>query len=316
VNRVLTTDIWTDAKKRARAVPDRKLAIAYVTKDHIGMRAGDVLVTDASARAIRSGQTDAKLLARLYKKGVVIHSHEGLHSKVMLLGRHAVVGSANMSGSDLTEAAVLTDDPTIRSGVASFIAQLSTKRSLLTRKHIAALCRIKVVRTGWTHAKRKKPMRIRRLGNATWIVGVHDLVRDPSADEQKRIDRANSEINKRLGTAVDEYDWIRWGKKAKFAKECRVGDTLIHVYNKKGGKGRTVTRRLPILLKRTEPKWVRVYIGESTRNSDEVNWSRFQRILREAGHSRKVRPFSVQRLEPEIAAAIDRNWTRVKRENL
>jgi hypothetical protein len=47
---------------------------------------------------------------------------------------------------------------------------------------------------------------------------MYDLVRDPSAEEKKRIDRANSEINKRLGTAVEEYDWIRWGKKAKFAK--------------------------------------------------------------------------------------------------
>lgn len=312
MNKILTTEIWREARKLARTASSRKLAIAYVTTDHIGLRTGDVLVTDASARAIKSGQTDAKLLAKLFENGVSIHSHEGLHSKVMLLGKYAVVGSANMSGSGLTEAAVLSDEPTIRSGAASFIAQLSTKRSRLDGKDIAALCKIKVVRTGWPRGKRKKQVRIRRLGNATWIVGVYDLVRDPTKVEQKHIDRATSDINERLGAEHEEYDWIRWGKKGKFARECRVGDTLIHIYNPKSGRGRIVTRRRPVLLKRTEPNWIRIYLGEATRDSHEVNWSRFQRIVRAAGYPRNVRPGSVLRLEPEMARIIDRKWTRVR----
>ncbi|HZR85979.1 MAG TPA: phospholipase D family protein [Bradyrhizobium sp.] len=175
MNRILTTEIWQEAKKLARTASSRKLAVAYVTADHVALRRGDVLVTDASPRSIRSGQTDAKLLAKLHKAGVVIHSREGLHSKVMLIGKYAVVGSANMSGSGLTEAAVLSDEPTIRSGVASFIAQLCTKKSRLDGPAIAALCKIEVIRSGWPKAKPKKPIRIRRLGNATWIVGVYDL---------------------------------------------------------------------------------------------------------------------------------------------
>jgi hypothetical protein len=306
VNRILTDDIWPEAKRRAPTASGRKLAIAYVTADHIGMRAGDVLVVDASVRSISSGQTDAKLLADLHEKGVAIHSHEGLHSKVMLLGKYAIVGSANMSGADLTEAAVLTDEPAIRSGVASFIAQLSTKRSHLKEEDIAALCEIEVIRTGWPKGKRKRPKRLQRMGSATWIVGTSDLVRDPTAGEQKQIDRATSQLNDSFGTMDEEYDWIRRGKKAKFAKECRVGDTLINIHNPRGNRARVVTRRLPILLRRTERNWVRVYTGEAASRADEISWSRFQRILREAGHPRKVRPFSVQRLEPEMAATIDR----------
>ncbi|MDA9519833.1 hypothetical protein XI06_05540 [Bradyrhizobium sp. CCBAU 11434] len=312
MNRILTTEIWHEAKKLARTASSRKLAVAYVTADHIGLRMGDVLVTDASPRSIRSGQTDAKLLAKLHKAGVVIYSREGLHSKVMLIGKYAVVGSANMSESGLTEAAVLSDEPTIRSGVASFIAQLCTKKSRLDDQAIAALCKIEVVRNGWPKGKPKKPIRVRRLGNATWIVGVYDLKRDPTDDEQKHIDRATTEINERLGAEAEEYDWIRWGKKGKFAKECRVGDTLIHVYNPKSGRGRTITRRRAVLLKRTEPNWIRIYLSEETKDSHEVNWSRFQRVLRAADYQRKVKPGSVQRLEPEMARAIDRKWTRVK----
>jgi len=154
VNRILTTEIWYEAKKLARTASSRKLAVAYVTADHVGLRSGDVLVTDASPRSIKSGQTDAKLLAKLHKAGVVIHSHEGLHSKAMLIGKYAVVGSANMSGSGLAEAAVLSDEPTIRSGVASFIAQLCTKKSRLRDEDIAALCKIEVVRTGCKHPLR------------------------------------------------------------------------------------------------------------------------------------------------------------------
>jgi hypothetical protein len=80
------------------------------------------LITDASEKAIRSNQTDAKLLRELRGNGVTIHSHKGLHSKVLLLGRHAIVGSANMLGSGLIEASVVTDDPSVVSGVASFSA--------------------------------------------------------------------------------------------------------------------------------------------------------------------------------------------------
>jgi hypothetical protein len=72
LNQVLTDKIWREVATRARSAPTRKAAIAYVTTDDIGLRAGDVLVTDASPRAIRSGQTDAKVLRKLYGAGVVI----------------------------------------------------------------------------------------------------------------------------------------------------------------------------------------------------------------------------------------------------
>jgi hypothetical protein len=87
---------------------------------------------------------------------------------------------------------------------------------------------------------------------------------------------------------------------------------LIHVYNPKSGRGRTITRRRAVVLKRTEPNWIRIYLSEETRDSHEVNWSRFQRILRAADYPRKVQPGSVQRLEPEMARTVDRKWARVK----
>ncbi len=241
---------------------------------------------------------------------MTIHSHVGLHSKVILLGQHAIIGSANMSGSGLIEASVVTDNPAIASGIASFITQLATPQSKLTAKKIASLCRIKVVRAGWVNAGRKVKT-LRKLGCTTWIIGVNELLRDPSANEQKNINRATSDLNKRQGTDAQDYSWIRWGKRSRFSQECCEGDTLIEITNLKGRKRRIVTRRLPVLLKRTEPNCLRFYVGD-TQDSDEVSWSRFQRILKKVEYKKRVRPYSVQPLDDSIAEAIDRAWNRVK----
>jgi hypothetical protein len=310
VNRILTKDVWIEARKLARTARSRQVAIAYVTRDLIGFRDGDTLICDASKRAIRSGQTDAKLLLTLHNNGVAIYSTEGLHSKVILFGRHAILGSANMSGSGLIEASVVTDNPQITSGIASFIAQLSPKNRALKRKQIEALCKIEVVRTGWPGGKRK-PKVIRRLGATTWIVSVKELVRAPSKTETRLISRANADLNDRHETKDREYEWIRWSKGAKFSKKCREGDTLIQIWSPRGNGRKLVTRRLPVLLKRNEPNCVRFYTGDAQRDSDEIGWSHFQRVLKAAGYDKYVGPNSVQALDPEIAGIIDRKWTRV-----
>lgn len=313
VNRVLTSDIWQEVKKQAAKATNRKAAIAYVTKDLIGFTAGDVLIVDASERAIRLGQTDAPLLRELNENGITIHSHAGLHSKVILLGPYAIVGSANMSGSGLIETSIITDSPVITSGVASFIQQYSTPRSRLSRRHISALCRIKVVRNGWINKRLKqKPKAIRRLGGSTWIIGVKEILRNPPAREQERIDRSQKKLKLHHGWDEDEedYGWIRWGKKSKFSKECREGDTLIQIFNTKNGKRRYVTRRLPVLLKVPEPNCIRFYIGDAVRAGDEKNWSSFQRILKAVKYPKEVRPFSVQQLDQDIADLIDKKWNR------
>lgn len=147
------------------------------------------------------------------------------------------------------------------------------------------------------------------MGNTTWIVGVNELLRDPAPDEQKHIDRANAHLNERLDAAEEEYEWIRWGKHGAFAEQCREGDTLIQIYNRRNG-ARRVTRCIPVLLKRNEPKWTRFYLGSRPRKSDHVSWREFQAILRKIKYARRVGPQSVQRLDPEIAERLQKQWSR------
>ena len=83
------------------------------------------------------------------------------------------------------------------------------------------------MRTGGRGQPRKLP-RLKRMGSTTCIVGTYELARGPSAIEQKHIDRATADLNKRHRRAEDEYDWIRWTKHNKFADECREGDTIAY----------------------------------------------------------------------------------------
>ena len=309
MNGVLTKDIWEIAKKLALDARTRKVAIAYVTEDRIGLRSGDILVCDASERMVRMGQTDAKLLRTLSKIGVIIHSVPALHAKVMLFGRHAIVGSANMSGSRLIEICAVSDRPEIRSGVASFIAQMARPVTKLSELAIERLCGIKVERKGGRGGPRKVRA-VSRMGSTTWIVGVRELVRDPSAAEQKHIDRATADLNKSHRIDKDDYDWIRWSKGNKFADECRPGDTIISIWSPRGKGRRHVTRGLPVLLKRNEPEFCRFYLDDPLKDTDMVGWTKFQEILSAAGYDRYVGPNSVQALSQDAAVAIDRAWTR------
>jgi len=53
MQKVLSTDLWTEIRERACASKSRKAAIAYVMRDLVGFREGDTLVVNASAHAQR-----------------------------------------------------------------------------------------------------------------------------------------------------------------------------------------------------------------------------------------------------------------------
>ena len=112
MDQVLTGDVWAQFGRIANR-SDRKIAaIAYFYRDNgLRFRKGDLLICDASERAIANGSTSAKLLAALHERGVELWNLNGLHAKVAVWGDYAVIGSSNLSQSStmLTEAALLTN---------------------------------------------------------------------------------------------------------------------------------------------------------------------------------------------------------------
>lgn len=92
MQRVLSHRLWQTIKHVATKSKCRKAAVAFVTRDLIGFRKDDVLVVDASKATVRAGETDARLLTSLHRRGVKLHSCPGLHAKVLLLDGAAVIG--------------------------------------------------------------------------------------------------------------------------------------------------------------------------------------------------------------------------------
>jgi hypothetical protein len=320
MQRVLSNGLWTDVRKHARASKSRRGAIAYVTRDLVGFRKGDTLVVDASARAIQNGETDGPLLRKLHKKGVQLYHCADLHAKILLMDDVAVISSGNMSSSSqskLVEAALISDHGSVVAGVASLIAQLVKQSSQLDEKQIAQLCKIKVIRRGgWNGARpKRRKTRIAKLGNRTWIVGVRELKHDPRPEEQQLIDRATRSLQERLDIADDDLSWIRWRVRGRFARECRAGDLLIQVWRSSEAKRPSaVFKAVPVLLKQPTKQWTRFYVSEPSGRAPEITWGRFQRLLKEAGHSRQVKAGSVQLVEPDVADTISRKWNSAARD--
>lgn len=313
MQRVLSVDLWKAVRTQANRVRSRKAAIAYVTEDLIGFRKGDVLVVDAAAYAIGCGATDAKLLRKLHKKGVSLYHCAGLHAKVLLLDDVAVIGSGNMSNSSvrgLVEAGLMTDHSSTVAGIASFIEQLLNQSSQLQIEHITALCKIKVVRKGLfaTRRGKRRKAQVARLGNQTWVVGVREIVTDPSQDEQRYIDRAVKALGSRIENPEVETNWVRWNSRNRFARECREGDSLIQIWHSSKAKRPRVFRTTPVLLKQKTNEWTRFYFREPTGADAEMPWGKFKRLLKELGYARYVGPWSVQLVDPDLADAIVRRW--------
>jgi hypothetical protein len=319
MQRILTGNLWTEIRVFARKAQRRKAAIAYITRDLVGFRRGDVLIVDASKQAVSCGETDARLLRDLWKKGVQLFHCDDLHAKVLLLDHVAFVGSANMSNSSavrMVEAGVLTDHSSTVSSVASFIEQLIQLSSVLSERRLAILCKVKVIRRGGNNSGRrtKRKIKIPPLGNDTWLVGLREAAKDPSPSEQSLIDQAVSSLQKQLRSADAEFDLIKWGSRSRFPRKCRAGDSIIQIWrSNKAKRPSAVYRAVPVLLKQKSGNWTRFYISEPTGRHAKVRWGSFQRLLNELGYPRQVSANSVHLIKPDMASKIERRWKSADR---
>jgi hypothetical protein len=318
MQRVISKDLWTEIRKRACASKSRKGAIAYATRDLVGFRNGDTLIVDASRRAIENGETDAPLLRKLRNEGVQLYDCADLHAKILLLDDVAVISSGNMSSNSenrMVEAALISDQGSVVAGVASLIEQLVKQSSQLEEKQIAQLCKIKVTRQGgWNGARpKRRKTRIAELGNRTWVVGVREIT--PTPEEQRLIDRATSSLQQQLNTADDDFGWIKWSSRERFARECQAGDLLIQIWSPHGAKRPSaVIKPVPVLLKPPPTKQgTMFYFSEPSGRSSEMTWGRFQRLLKEIGYPRQIKAGSVQLVAPDIADTISRKWNSAAR---
>ncbi|PBC35936.1 hypothetical protein CJ178_31390 [Rhodococcus sp. ACPA4] len=119
-------DPWPHITRAIRTRGARLAAIAYLgleAPELLPLRAGDVLIVNASKAALRAHATSPAILAYYLGRDVRVLSSPTLHANVIATNRLAVIGSANASVNSIfaQDAVIITDDPNILSQVRTFI---------------------------------------------------------------------------------------------------------------------------------------------------------------------------------------------------
>ena len=177
MDRILTNNIWAQVSKELRKA-NKIAALAYVSSDEfVTFGEGNLLICDASIKAISTGQTSAALLRKFYNNSAELFNYPNLHSKVVLFGNNALVGSNNLSISSsymLREIALLTNRTQIYSQIKSFIYQIKKESKKIDAEYLNKIEKIPVKRN-FTFTKRKSIIKKIKLGNRCWVVSTHPL---------------------------------------------------------------------------------------------------------------------------------------------
>ncbi len=314
MNELHCDNLWKIIKHLAKKRNAKRAAVAYVTSDeHVKFGDGDMLVTDASDIAIKSGQTAAAVLARAFKRGAELFSLPGLHSKVLLLGGAAIIGSVNLSISsekDLIEAAWVTNHPTAVSMAISLVESLAEKAIPVDEGFLQHIQSLEVTPRRWgrQRGEQRKP-RISIQKPQTWIIGVHELARD--FPEEKGAIAEGQEIAERNRTyKLSKVSWIRWTGRSHFQSKAKRGDSVIQIWRATGDKKPAlVFRHAPIVYRQVEPTCTRFYIEESL-NADKtaLTWGKFQRLIKRVGLPGRIGPASSRQVKDEHAEALFALW--------
>ena len=152
MSRLLTDNIWNEIGCLSSVSSKKHVAVAYLTDaSMLHLKMNDVLVVDASDRAIMTGQTSANALDDLFATGVRLYSQEGLHAKVYVFDASVVIGSANASLSSrkrLIEAAVLCDDADVVQHATSYVSEIARRAVVIDRTFVDRVLELPVERQG------------------------------------------------------------------------------------------------------------------------------------------------------------------------
>lgn len=312
MNELLSTQLWPRLKSLAKQAKRKHAAIAYVTDDtKIRFGKDDVLVTDASDEAIKSGQTNAMVLRAAFERKAVIFSVPGLHAKVYVFDKYAAIGSANLSlhSEQLVEAALLTDQPTAVSSARLFIEQLKFGAELVDESFIQRVCKIEVsprINSKFNARSKRSKDRVSR----SWLVGLKPV--DEKPEGQSHVEKGLAQAEKQVSHQDSSVSWIRFRGDSKFRREAQAGDVVVCIWTKDGRSSPTcVYHHAPILLRQDDKDTgvTRFYVEEFPDSEQTtLTWKKFQRLFTQIGGTGKLSQWSVREIPASISDALHDLW--------
>jgi len=312
--RLLSSDLWKHLRKLGSRSRQRMAAVAYLTDTSgIRFRRGDTLVVDASDGAIRSGETSKTALDLLARRGVHLYSYAGLHAKVFLLDRVAIVGSSNvstLSRTHLLEAAVLTDQPTVTSQVRAFIEALQNRSLPIDDRFLRRIRSLPVDRRPrrFPRVLARRVLPLRDSSPQTWLVGVKERADDPR--EKEFVEQGTKEALKHRHRRSSNVPWLRFTGPSNFRKSARAGDSTVEIFTALNAKRPTeVYRHAPILWRQEEEgKRTRLfteYYSDAERHA--LSWGEFKKLASRVGIGRFGR-YSQRLLSEDQSQALHSLW--------
>lgn len=326
---LLSSDTWSSLSKRTKTHNSIKAAIAYVTTDNLNLKRGDLLVCDASDRAIRGGLTDAEVLSKYHKKGVSLHSLQGLHAKVAVIDGSTFIGSANMSataGIRTKEASLFTDNLQVAGLTLEFI------ESVIAHPDAVAVDKTFIQRIRKLEVNRPFPMMglpgtekvvtpapPRRPGTASsWFIHttpftprqevketevVPKLAKRVEALLRKRKDKAAAALAEQIAADPDSLAYVRTPKRSRIAQGVKKGDVVLICTGKRGGNRFTVEAPAAVLYIEDDGQFVRICHTPILEHK-EYAWSKVNTAFKKLGVT-KIKPTSSVELKGDAGRILE-----------
>jgi hypothetical protein len=312
MDELLSAGLWPRLRQLAKKAQRKHAAVAYVTDDRfVTFDKGDLLVTDASDGAIKSGQTSAAVLKAALKREAQIVSITGLHAKLYVFDRCAIVGSANLSKESemRTEVALLTDQPSTVSASRLLIESLKGDGEIVDDSFIARIGKLPVTKMAPMAADRKRLRKVDLLPR-TWLVGLKPI--EVKADEQESVEEGQAEAQQHVSDESSEVSWIRSRGNSRFRREAKEGDLVISIWTENGnGKPHAVYHHAPILLRQDDPvnDSVRFWVEEYPDSEETtLTWKQFHKLFSQIGLPGKLTQWPTRELASNHSAALHDLW--------
>jgi len=311
--RVASEGLWTEVRRLARKNSPRLAAVAYVTTDtHMKFGRGDTLVCDATDAAIKSGQTSAVVLRRAHDRGARLFSSPGLHAKVFLLGRTAIVGSANLSSmsvKELDEAALITDDVRAMSGVRLLIESLLQKADEIDERFLSRIESLPITlpRRG---SQRRRPVRIPEP--RAWLVGLVPLNDEKHPDEHALVESERAQAEEKTQYSDSEPGYIRFTGNSNFRKLAKPGDLVIEICRSHWKSPRAhVFAPEPILRRKHRNSVTHFFVEEyADREDTRISMTEFSHLWRSATSKPLPGPKGVREIPVELLEQLRTAWPK------
>jgi hypothetical protein len=282
-----------DTWKTLRSISRHRSCPLYVATPFLGdgagkllhLKRGDVLVVALTIANSRNGSVCPDEIKRLQAKGVKVFLSPVLHAKVLLCGRKAVVGSANLSHTSfsvLDEAAILTTDAKVVKHIRAWFQQRTLEE--ISPKWLAVCAKEYRAPKGGLGLRGKVA---RPVGSTLWLIGLNfseDYPEDEAAVEQRGAAQAKRELS---DPSTFKVQSIRWTAGDAFLDQIRKGDRVVQVMLSTDSRSHYAEELARFIgLRKTKSrrggKVAYVYL-EARKRPKRTPWVKFKRACAEYG---------------------------------